>query len=211
MPKLGKPVAFPGVGGVFAGLPARSRRRALWLLGLATAAQLRAFLAFERQMKRTGGPGIIPFELAGSTERARQILKAWGPHGRAAAKNSLRLDYLFPPTYGTLQALACAATAEGMAKRGRNVLAAVGGPIGWAQLSAAGFDYAENTALLLILAGRDRRAPRVARQAAVVKFALISIGQGYILLGLVDTGVATACARCRRPAERPHRGGELRR
>ena len=141
-------------------------------------------------MKRTGGPGIIPFELAGSTERAREILDTWGPQGQAAARKSLALDYLFPPTYATLQALACDATADELTKRDRRLLAAAGPMIGWAQLAAAGFDYAENSALLLVLAGRDRRAPRVARRAALVKFALISLGQTYILLGVLDAGVA---------------------
>jgi hypothetical protein len=157
---------------------------------MAMVAQLRVFVTFERQMKRTGGPGIIPFELAGTTERAREILDSWGRQGRSAARNSLLLDYLFPPTYATLQALICDAIAAGLTKRGRRSLAAAGPMIGWSQLAAAGFDYAENSALLLVLAGRDRRAPRVARRAALAKFALITLGEGYILVGAVDAGVA---------------------
>jgi hypothetical protein len=153
-------------------------------------AQLRVFLAFERRMKRTGGPGIIPFELAGSTERTREILNTWGRQGRSAARNSLLLDYLFPPTYAALQALACDAIADRLTKRGRRLLAAAGPMVGWAQLAAAGFDYVENSALLLVLAGRDRRAPWLARRAAQLKFALTSVGQGYILLGVLDAGVA---------------------
>lgn len=168
----------------------RRRGRAISLLVMASVAQLRVFLGFEREMKRTGGPGIIPFELAGSAERAREILDTWGRQGGSAARNSLRLDYLFPPTYAALQALACDATADGLGKRGRRLLAAAGPLIGWAQLAAAGFDYAENSALLLVLAGRDRRAPWVARRAALAKFALISLGQGYILLGVLDAGIA---------------------
>lgn len=147
-------------------------------------AQLRVFLIFERQMKRTGGPGIIPFELAGPA-RSREILETWGDQGRSAARRSLLLDYLFPPTYALLQALLCDVTAEELASQGRRVPAEAGRAIGWAQLAAGGFDYVENTALLLVLTGRDRRAPGVARQAALVKFALISLGQAYILLGAV--------------------------
>jgi hypothetical protein len=171
------------------GLSGCDRRRALWLLAIATALQLRLFLIFEREMKRTGGPGIVPFELAGSTERTREILDTWGPQGRAAATNSLLLDYLFPPTYSALQALACDATAAGLARRGRRLLAVAGPRIGWAQLAAAAFDYVENTALLLVLTGRDRRAPRVARRAAQVKFALVSLGQAYVLVGGVDAAL----------------------
>jgi hypothetical protein len=172
------------------GLSATQRRGAIGLLAVAAAAQLRLFLPFEREMKRTGGPGIIPFELAGSTERAREILNIWGPQGCAAARKSLLLDYIFPPTYAALQALACDASAEGFARRDRRFLATAGLPIGWGQVSAAAFDYVENTALLLVLAGRDRQAPRVARRAAQVKFALTSLGQAYILFAGIDAGLA---------------------
>jgi hypothetical protein len=161
---------------------------------MATVLQLQVFLIFEREMKRSGGPGIIPFELAGSTERAREIVYTWGATGRAAARKSLLLDYLFPPTYAALQALACDATAEGLARRGPRFPAVAGLPIGRAQLAAAFFDYVENTALLLALAGRDRRAPRVARRAAQVKFALISVGQAYILAGSIDAGLSRLTA-----------------
>jgi hypothetical protein len=180
----------PTVSAAMGGLSPSHRRRVLWLLSFATLTQLRAFLTLERQMKRTGGPGIIPFELAGSTERAREIVDTWGPRGQAAARKSLFLDYLFPPIYAVLQALACDAVADGFARRGRRLLATAGLPIGWAQLAAPVFDYVENTALLLVLAGRTGRTPRVARRAALVKFALTSLGQGYILLGGLDAGLA---------------------
>jgi hypothetical protein len=171
-------------------LSASRRRRAVSLLVIATIAQLRIFMSLEREMRRTGGPGIIAFELAGSTERASEILETWGPQGQAAARKSLALDYVFPPTYAALQALACDASAEGFARRHRPFLARVGAATGWGQLAAAAFDYVENTALLLVLAGHRRRTPAVAQRAAQVKFALISLGQAYILLAGIDAGLA---------------------
>lgn len=170
----------------FAAFPAARRRRAVGLLAVATTAQLRVFLVFEREMKRTGGPGIIPFELAGSTERVREILGVWGARGRRAARSSLLLDYVFPPTYASLQALACSGTAVGFHTRGRRLAAPVATLIAWSQPAAAAFDYVENTALLLALAGRDQTTPRVARSAALAKFALITVGQGCILAGAID-------------------------
>jgi hypothetical protein len=142
------------------------------------------FAALERRMRGTGGPGIIPFELAGTPERARRIIDIWGSDGRRAARRSLLLDYAFPPTYACLQALGCMATADRCRASGLRVLAAGGGPLAWSQLAAAGFDYVENTALLLILAGRDGRAPALARRAALAKFALLFAGWSYMLLGL---------------------------
>lgn len=120
---------MPTVSSAFGALSAKDRRRVLGMLVAATTAQLRVFASFEREMKRTGGPGIIAFELAGATVRAREILTTWGSHGRSAAKKSLLLDYLFPPTYATLQALACDATADVLAKRGRRSLAGAGTPL----------------------------------------------------------------------------------
>ena len=170
--------------GPFPGLSKRGRRRAIWGLLAAEVAQLGPLLSLERRMKRTGGPGIIPFELAGSAERSQQMMSTWGNEGQAAARMSLLLDYLFPATYAPLQALACTASADGFGKRGRRALASVGGPIAWGQLAAALFDYLENTGLLLILAGRNGQLSLLVRRAAVTKFMLTYAGLGYILLGI---------------------------
>ena len=149
---------------------------------MAALLQLGVFLVLERRMKRTGGPGIIPFELAGSRQEAQRILNVWGSEGRAAARRSLMLDYLFPPTYATLHALACTVVSEGLARHHPR-LAGVSGPLVWVQLSAAAFDYIENTALLLVLSGRDGRLPALARRAAMIKFAVIYTGWAYMAVG----------------------------
>ncbi len=154
------------------------------MLAAIELAQLGPLGALERRMKRTGGPGIIPFELAGSPERARRIMDTWGSDGCSAARLSLLLDCPFPATYAPLHALACTATADGLAGLGHRTLAVAGGPLAWGQLAAAGFDYVENTGLWLILSGRDGALPALARRAALTKFALISAGWAYILLGL---------------------------
>jgi hypothetical protein len=135
-------------------------------------------------MKRTGGPGIIPFELAGTPAKANRILDAWGDEGRAAARRSLILDYPFPATYALLHAIACTAVSDRFKERGRSALADAGAPLAWAQLAAAIFDYVENTALLLNLSGRHKRLPAIARRAALTKFALTYAGWGYVLLGI---------------------------
>lgn len=170
--------------GPFRRVPTRQRRHAIRGLVLAVLVQLRVFAALERRMRDTGGPGIIPFELAGTPERTSRIIDTWGPEGGSAAKRSLLLDYAFPPTYASLQALGCTATADRCAESGRPALAAWGGSLAWSQLAAAGFDYIENTALLLILSGRDGRLPALARRAALAKFALLFAGWGYLLIGV---------------------------
>jgi hypothetical protein len=55
-----------------------ARRRALWGLSSVGVGTLIPLLALQREMTRTGGPGIIPFELAGTEERAERIMQRWG-------------------------------------------------------------------------------------------------------------------------------------
>src|SRR5947207_2244827 len=67
----------------------------------ATLALLVFFVLFDRCMQRTGGPGIIPFELAGP-EGSPKIMQRWGSDGRRAARASLVLDFPFLVAYTTL-------------------------------------------------------------------------------------------------------------
>lgn len=64
----------------------------------------------DRRMQASGGPGIIPFELAGPT-RSEAILHAWGNEGRRAARASLMLDFPFLLAYTTLSSRAARARA----------------------------------------------------------------------------------------------------
>jgi hypothetical protein len=168
----------------FRRLSKRNRRRTLWMLAAAEVAQLGPLLALERRMKRTGGPGIIPFELAGTPEKANRILETWGEEGSAAARKSLILDFPFPATYALLQSIACTAASDRLRDGDRPGLADAGAALAWAQLAAAIFDYVENTALLFVLGGRDGQLPALARRAALIKFALSSGGLGYVLLSI---------------------------
>ncbi len=156
------------------------RKRALIAFGTGQAGLVVPMVALERRMKRTGGPGIIPFELAGTHERANQILSAWGPDGRAAARTSLLLDYPYLVTYAGLQAALCDVASETLRQRGQRRLAEAGKAISGLQWGAGMFDALENAALLGVLAGRRGRLPAVARRAACVKFAMLTAGWAYI-------------------------------
>jgi hypothetical protein len=161
-------------------------RRSVWGFGAGQLLLLVALLALERRMKRTGGPGIIPFELAGSPERSRRIMDRWGPEGRSAARLSLILDYPYLVTYSGLQVAASRAASQALRRRGASVLADAGRVVGATQVAAGAFDAAENTALLGVLAGRDDRLPALARACARAKFALLGVGWGYGALGLAS-------------------------
>ena len=145
---------------------------------------LAPLVVLDRRMMRAGGPGIIPFELAGSPERSRRIMEKWGPEGRSAARMSLLLDYPFLVTYSGLQFAACGAASDSLRRGGATALADAGRVIAPAQFAAGAFDAVENTALLGVLAGRSDRLPAVARAAARVKFTLLKLGWAYAALGL---------------------------
>ncbi|HEY9303810.1 MAG TPA: hypothetical protein VIO95_05935 [Mycobacterium sp.] len=156
-----------------------NRRRSSALIWALTAfvGYTSVMLALERQMRRSGGPGIIAFELAGNDTRAQQIMSAWGDDGRRAAHRSMQLDFGYMATYGALTALLM-----NYARRRLGHPAAVC----LAVIPAVGGDAVEGVALLNVLAGNniDDNA-RLARRAAIVKFivlagALLYTGGAYL-------------------------------
>jgi hypothetical protein len=158
----------------------RRRRRDLRRFGAAQLALLVPLLALERRMQRTGGPGIIPFELAGTPDRARRIMDAWGADGRAAARASLVLDYPFLVAYTGFNRAVAGAAGAALDRRGLTGLARAAPAVGAAQVAAGAFDAAENGALLGVLAGGPARLPAVARACATAKFALLTAGWTYV-------------------------------
>jgi hypothetical protein len=132
----------------------------------------------ERRMRATGGPGIIPFELAGSGYRAEQIMTQWGREGRRAARVSTWLDFGYMTTYGTLVALLIDRARR---RRGHpRALTAV------AAVAVAG-DAVEGVSLLRVLNRQhvDSYARR-ARTAALIKFAALAGALGYVAVDAVS-------------------------
>lgn len=151
------------------------RVRRLGWSAAATLGYAAVMLVLERGMRKTGGPGIIPFELAGNAERAQEILTAWGEQGRHWARWSLWLDFGYMLTYGTLALLLIERV------RGRH-----GHPIALrlVPICAVAGDAVEGVALLKVLDGvnLDRNA-RHARAAALAKFVLLAVGLVYTVVG----------------------------
>ena len=127
----------------------------------------------ERRMRATGGPGIIPFELAGSGFRAEQIMAQWGRDGERAARISTWLDFGYMTTYGTLVALLIERARR---RRGHpRALTAV------AMVAVAG-DAVEGVSLLKVLDRNDVDSyARRARTAALIKFAALAGALGYVV------------------------------
>ncbi|WP_431232914.1 hypothetical protein ACQ856_26745 [Mycolicibacterium psychrotolerans] len=128
-------------------------------------------LRFDRQMQATGGPGIIPFELAGSAAKAEGIMARWGADGMRAARRSMWLDFGYMTSYGILLALL-------IDRRRRRR-----GHPAWLPALAAGAvagDAIEGVALLRVLDRRDVAVnARRAQVAASIKFAILAVALGY--------------------------------
>lgn len=149
-------------------------RRLAWAAG-AWLGYGAVMMELERRMRKTGGPGIVPFELAGNAERAGQILDTWGSEGRRWARLSLWLDFGYMLTYGVFGLL----LVERVRVRRGDPIALRLLPIG----SVAG-DAIEGVALLRVLGGVDVDAnARRARTAALGKFALLAVGLAYAVIG----------------------------
>lgn len=168
-----------------------NRRGGLWLSGVSTAALFLTLVLVDRQIQDSGGPGIIPFELARTSDRAAEILAEWGDDGQDAARVSLWIDFPYLIAYGTFFALAVAAIRDAMASRGWHRWASPGGAIALLPIVAASCDAVENVNLLLVLGGEGGpTAPAAAFAFAVAKFVTLTIAQAYLLLGLGALGVA---------------------
>jgi len=134
-------------------------------------------------------PSIVDFELAGTTDRAAEIINAWDMQDRIRAGFNLGLDYLYMPVYSTLIALVCVWGAGVVASRQWR---ATGLLLGWGLWIAALFDAVENAMLAVVLFDTVAAPyPQVAQVCAIFKF-------GLIVLGLVFAAVAAVVYLVRR-------------
>jgi hypothetical protein len=165
---------------------ARTRKRALIVSAAASVAIGAVLIVLDVRMRDAGGPGIVGFELAGSEDRAAEILADWGDEGTDAAKASLWIDYAYIVAYGTFLVLAAWATRDLAQNRGWHRMGAFGTAVIPFAAAAAAFDAIEDVGLLLAVDqhGGDL-APRLAQICASLKFALLAVTIVYLLAGLL--------------------------
>ena len=163
-----------------------TRRRALIASAIATAAIFVVLAVLDLRMMDAGGPGIVGFEVAGTQDRAAQILAEWGRDGIDAAKASLWIDYAYIAAYGTFLVLAAWATRDLALERGWRRMAAWGLAAIPFAAAAAAFDAIEDVGLLLAVNEHGGAlAPRLAQVCASLKFALLAVTIAYLLAGLL--------------------------
>lgn len=161
-------------------------KRALIASAVASLAIGAVLLVLDARMMDAGGPGIIGFELAGSEDRAAEILADWGDEGTDAARASLWIDYAYLIAYGTFLVLAAWATRDLARARGWRRMAALGTAVIPLAAAAAAFDAIEDVGLLLAVDQHGGAfAPRLAQVCASLKFALLAVTIAYLLAGLL--------------------------
>jgi hypothetical protein len=166
-----------------------TRRRALWVLAIVWLALGAYMLSLESTMQ-DAGYGIVEYELAFTSDKANEILAAWGDEGRDAARLQLWLDYLYLVVYGLFFWLAIKAVRDGALRRGWTRYARPGAAIALLPLVAAGADAIEDLFLLLVLGGHGGdAAPLLGGAFAVVKFVAIAVAGLYLLVGLIGFAV----------------------
>ncbi len=163
-----------------------NRRQGLWILGIAAAVLFLVLAALDLRMQSTGGPGIVGLELAGTTDRATQIMAEWGQTGQDAARLSLWIDFVYLIAYGGFLALAILAVRDAARRRGWETYARYGTAIAVLPIVAALCDVVEDVGLLLVLDGHGAsRIPQAATAFALLKFAALAVALAYLLAGLV--------------------------
>ena len=163
-----------------------TRRRWLWILGVAMLVLLAVEALYDGRMQDAGHHGIIAFEVAFTSGKAHSIMAAWGAKGHDAAVASLWFDVLYLIAYGLFLCLAVRAVGDGLRVRGRAGLAAPAAAISLLPLIGAACDAVEDVFLLLQLGGHAQSlGPPLAGAFASIKFACVAVAIVYLLVGLV--------------------------
>ena len=150
------------------------------------------------------GESIIDFELAGSVERADEILAAWRAEDVIDDAKAIQVfDLVYPLIYSFAVAGLCVAAAGAWRQRGRDGWARVGIALAWVAFAAAAFDYVENLGLMISLWDEPMSPwPEISKAAAIVKFACLYAALAYALTGAVAWGLSRSCSR---PGSEPPR------
>jgi hypothetical protein len=170
------------------------RRRAL-LVGITILAALPIVLGqvvHPLHDDKQGGESIIDFELAGSVDRAQEILATWRAEGVIDDAKTIQIfDLVYPLIYAAALAGLCLAAGGAWSRAGWPRLGAASIAMAWVAFAAAGFDYVENLALGVSLWDEPTEPwPQVALVAAVLKFAGIYLSLLYAVSGLAGALIA---------------------
>lgn len=175
-------------------IPENARKPLFFVFLAGTLVLFAVFRVLDAPLQTSAAPnGIVSFELAGTPEKAFQIMVSWEPvdyqgspftipqRGHLYAAFGLGLDYLFMPVYATALALGILLAAG----RHTGWFTILGSWLGWGAYTAALFDAIENYALarMLLMNQVWSPYPQMAAFSASLKFGLLLLGLFYALVG----------------------------
>jgi hypothetical protein len=159
----------------------RGGRRLLWVCAVGVLVFGVAELPALARMS-SHGTSVLGFELAGSTQRLREILGRWGATGHGAAGEHVLIDLGFIVCYGALLFGACSRLASGFGESTQPKAAAMAVVMAWAGLTAAVINLAQKILLWLELHGHI--AQPLPGLAAVCGVLTIALGLSAALFAL---------------------------
>ncbi|WP_133799471.1 hypothetical protein [Kribbella caucasensis] len=179
---------------------------ASWVAGLVASGLVlllasRSMAQQAATLRQTGGPGIVAFELAGTTAKSREILTMWGLAGRHAAKRNLYADFPFIIGYVGLLAIPAWVSADTIGNQTWHWAEGIGLAVAIAAVLAGVLDIAEDLLLLSALSAADdatndlQPQTRAGQICALTKFTLIAFAITWLIIVAVPvvlTAVGTA-------------------
>ncbi len=170
----------------FTWLTTSTQKKAFVVLTLCAMALMLALMILGAPLKTEQAPlGIVSFEFAKTPLQAHRMIESWGQTGPIYAALNLGLDYLFLVLYPSSVALGCALLSETLRYKQRR-LSGAGTLLSWMQFGAGGLDAVENFALIKIVFGSQQPLwPQLAWCCALIKFAIVAAGLGYVITGAV--------------------------
>ena len=173
-------------------VPDQYRKRCFFAFLFLTIGLFALFRILDQPLRTPATPnGIVSFELAGTPEKALQIMFSWESANKVSpginrakgylyAAFGLGIDYLFMPVY----AFALAFSTLLAASRHGGWLKSLGAVAGYGAFAAALFDAVENYALFnVLLSPIESPYPEIAYYCALIKFGLLIFGLFYALAG----------------------------
>jgi hypothetical protein len=159
----------------------KNRKKVLIALLLSIVIIFAIFRFLDVPLQTQASPaGIVSFELAGTPEKAGQILASWDMKANLYAAFGLGFDFLFMVVYSTTICLACLMAAG----RHPGWFSSLGAWFGWGAFLAATLDAIENISLWNLLSGNISNTwPALAAVCATFKFTFILLGIFYALIG----------------------------
>ena len=156
------------------------KNRSLWITGIAALVLFLLLGVIDEDIKETGGPGIVSFEVEFTSENARETLEQWGEEGRDSAVLSLWLDYALP------RRLRRVLQPRGASRSPRRSAGGAGRSSRRSRSPPRSATRSRTPCLLMTIGqDGDQPWPLIAGVFASIKFLLLTPAQLFVLVGFV--------------------------